>query len=142
MVLWTERQNNNILIIFCKKDPRKIDLNWTKLKENFSEGNVWLSKFIRVGRWERCQYNWYSLIMRYALKKIQIMKIRCKKTFIWYQNLTYDIIILVRSHAKSKSGGVGCVSLGPTWAKVAPIRFNKHEIACRQPWKDKMKDWR
>ena len=21
----------------------------------------------------------------------------------------------------------------PTWAKVAPIRFNKHEIACRQP---------
>ena len=34
------------------------------------------------------------------------------------------------------------VSLEPTWAKVAPIRFNKHEIACRQPWKDKMKDWR
>ena len=79
-----------------------------------------MSKFIRVGRWEQCQYNWYSLIMRYALKKIQIMKIRCKKTFIWYQNLTYDIIILVRSHAKSKSGGVGCVSLGRPGRKWRP----------------------
>ena len=34
--------------------------------------------------------------------------------------IIYDIIILVRSHAKSKSGGVGCVSLGRPGRKWRP----------------------